>query len=179
MNADLFSGAHSIMDANHALDTLGRKLALPALAFTDNQVGIDLTPDLTLFLNRLDDVTIEASCRLEALGHPDAPMMQAMLEANFLGGAVGPGRLAIGADLSEVILCESWSLSELDAGDLETRFDVFANTAAFWLTQGTHAILERAERLRDAARKEEQAKADAFGDFADGEEGAAPLIMRL
>jgi hypothetical protein len=167
------------MDANHALDTLGRKLKLSNLVFTDNQVGIDLTPDLTIFLNRLDETTVEASCRLELLGHPDAPMMQAMLEANFLGGAVGHGRLAIGADTSEVVLCESWNLAELDAGALETRFDLFANAAAFWLTTATQALMERAEQLRAAGRREEDAKAKALAGQSQQEDGDAPILMRL
>lgn len=167
-----------MISANHALDTLARKLGLPALAFTDDQVGIDVTPDLTIFLSRLDDTTLEASCQLEHLGHPDAAMMQALLEANYLGSAVGAGRLALNGDQAEVILCESWNLSELDATTLETRFDIFANTAAFWLTDGTASLLEQADLLRSARYREDVADA-AFLPQVDVDGTDAPIVMRL
>ncbi|MBD1206510.1 MAG: type III secretion system chaperone [Rhodobacteraceae bacterium] len=167
-----------MISAYHALDTLARKLGLPALAFTDDQVGIDVTSDLTIFLSRLDDTTLEASCQLEHLGHPDAAMMQALLEANYLGSAVGAGRLALNGDQSEVILCESWNLSELDATMLESRFDIFANTAAFWLTDGTGGLLEQADLLR-ASRYRDEVSETAFLPQGDADGGAAPIVMRL
>lgn len=135
-------------DPNHAIDTLARKLNLPALSFQDDQLGIDVTPDLTIFLTRLDDDAIEASCALEMLDFPDAAMMQAMLEANFLGGATGPGRLALSADSAQVILCECWMLGELDAPALESRWDSFATAAGFWQGEGTALLLEQAEMIR-------------------------------
>lgn len=163
-----------MISANHALDTLARKLGLPALAFTQDQVGIDVMPELTIFLSRLDDATLEASCLIEHLGHPDAAMMQAMLEANHLGGAVGAGRLALDGDTGDVILCESWNLSELDPAALETRFDIFANTAAFWLTAGTEGLLERGNTLR-AARSEDA----GLAPDPSLDEGEQPVFMRL
>lgn len=165
-----------MIDANHALDTLARKLKLPTLAFREDQVGVDVIPGLTLFLTRMDDTTLEASCLLEFLGHPDAAMMQAMLEANFLGGAVGSARLALDGDTRDVILCESWNLEELDAGTLETRFDIFANTAAFWLNAGTQSLLERAEALRAEQRQEAD---DLSGLVAAAGDAGESIVMRL
>lgn len=167
-----------MIDANHALDTIARKLNLPKLAFTDSQVGIDVTPDLTIFLSLIDEATIEASCLLEFLGNADAPMLRAMLEANYLGGAVGHGRFAIDAGSGDVILCESWNLAELDVSSLEARFDVFTNTADFWLTPGSKGLLERADTLRIAASREDEAYTIAQFVQTD-EDYQSPVLMRL
>ncbi|MEZ5755724.1 MAG: type III secretion system chaperone [Paracoccaceae bacterium] len=167
-----------MIDANHALDAIARKLNLAKLSFTDSQVGIDVKPDLTIFLSLIDDTTIEASCLLEFLGNADAPMLRAMLEANYLGGAVGHGRLAIDAGSGDVILCESWNLAELDVSSLEARLDVFTNTAEFWLTPGSKGLLERADSLRIATSREDEANAIAQFVQTD-EDDQTPILMRL
>lgn len=155
-------------DVNHAIDMLAKKLGMSSLGFSGDQLGIDVTPELTIFLTRLDDTTIEASCALEMLDFPDAAMMQAMLEANFLGGATGPGRLALSADSQQIILCECWLVNELDASALDARWDGFVAAAGFWQDEGTAILLEQAKVIREG-----QGGGD---DFAAGD---GTVLMRL
>ncbi|MEZ5753597.1 MAG: type III secretion system chaperone [Paracoccaceae bacterium] len=161
-------------DANHALDLLARKLSLSDLRFDDDQAGIALPEGPNLFLTRLDEQTIEASCQLEGLDYPDAAMMRAMLEANFLGGATGPGRLALDADKSEVVLCECWMVTDHDAASLERRFDAFVAAALFWCGEGTAILLEQAATIR----AETAGPATTFAEMND-EDGEVPVLMRL
>ena len=162
----------NMKNATHALDVLGSKLGIKDLDFdASDQAAIDLNSDVTIFLTKLDDDVIEVSCLLDSLGYPDAAMMQAMLEANFLGSAVDCGRLALDADKSEVILCERWMVSELDATALERRFASFALAATFWLGEGTISLMEQANTIRKSGNH------DAPEDAMEGD--SAPLIMRL
>lgn len=136
-------------NVNHALDVLGQKQALADLRFdAEGVAGLVMSETVTIHLTRIDDEELEISCALPNLGHPDAAMMQAMLETQFLGVGVGASRLGMDAESMAIILCERWVVSDMTAAVLERRFEDFAANAAFWLDEGTALLLEQAETIR-------------------------------
>ncbi len=136
-------------DSNHALDILGRKLGLSGLSFDDEGlVALAMSTEVIFYITRIDMQELEISCGIPGLGYPDHPLLRAMLQAHYLGAAVGASRLALDADSHDVILCERWVVTDMEAAALERRFDDFAANAAFWLGEGSEILLEQAETLR-------------------------------
>lgn len=164
-------------DANHALDILGRKLGLTGLSFDDEGlVALAMSAEVIFYLTRIDMEEVEISCGIPGLGYPDPPLLRAMLEAHYLGAAVGASRLALDADSNDVILCERWVVTDMEAAVLERRFDDFAANAAFWLGEGSEILVEQAETLRL-----ERNRGLSDDDLTAGqtEEDETAILMRL
>lgn len=165
-----------MQNTTHALDILGQKLDIPGLSFDDDGlVALDMPGDVAVYITRVDAQEWEISCRIENLGYPDAAMLRAMLEAHYLGAAVGAGRLALDSETHDILYGERWVVTEMDAAILERRFDDFAATAAFWLGEGTSLLLEQAEALRI----EERSGAALPAGDAQAEGDDAMVMMRL
>jgi hypothetical protein len=171
-------------DAQHALTVLAGKLGLPSLAYNASGAAeVILGGGMSVYLSKLDGATVEASVRLEDLDFANAEMMQAMLEANFMGAGTGAGRLAVDSDTGETIYCCRWHVTDMDATALEARFAEFAELGLFWATEGGEqlrqhagALREERERLRREATPPPVERAwDA--DDEDGKEGF--VMVRL
>lgn len=164
-------------DCNHALDIIGRKLGLPDMGYDAHGVaGFTLAGDVSFYLTKVDEDELELSCAIPALAYPDAALLQAILEAHYLGAGVGGARLALDPDTLEVILFERIIVGDMGAAILERRLDDFVANAAFLMGDGSEALLDRAETIRIE-------RSDGGTDFApsegDQDPDDMPIVMRL
>ncbi|MFN3145849.1 MAG: type III secretion system chaperone [Paracoccaceae bacterium] len=168
-------------DAEQALTVLAGKLGLPSLAYNANGAAeVILGGGMSVYLSKVDSTIVEASVRLEDLDFADAEMMQAMLEANFLGAGTGAGRLAVDSDTGETIYCCRWHVGEMDATALEARFADFAELGLFWATEGGEQLRQHADALRDERerlRREDTPPPIERAWDADDEDGEEGVVM--
>ncbi|WP_444928406.1 hypothetical protein ACJJIF_00180 (plasmid) [Microbulbifer sp. SSSA002] len=54
----------------------------------------------------------------------------------------GSGRLAIDEDSMQALYCERWSVADVQDHKVPERLIDLVSTAAFWLAEGTHSVLQ-------------------------------------
>ncbi|MGJ0508301.1 MAG: type III secretion system chaperone [Methylocystis sp.] len=130
-------------DIDEAMSELATAAGLADFGFHPNgRATLFFDSTIEVVFIRLDAETLELAVYLDLPAPRDADMLRALLHANHLGEATGPGRLALDTQDDAVVFCERLRVTELDAGHLESRLLEFVRHARFWLSdEGTKLVL--------------------------------------
>lgn len=130
----------------HALAVVSERLGLKDLTLNhDGQAELAFADGLKAHVTRISTTVMELSFPLPRLSYAKPSMMRAMLAANFLGQLTGPGRLAIDPLKEDVVYCERWDVSEMDAAGIERRLVAFIGQGTLWLTKGSDQLIVEGE----------------------------------
>ncbi|MFS8180095.1 type III secretion system chaperone [Pseudovibrio denitrificans] len=129
--------------ADRVTAVISQTLGLPELAFDGSgHAELVFEGSFSGFLSRVDDSNLEFSFYLPDLNLSDPSILTAMLMANCRGNATGSGRLAIDEDSMQALYCERWSVADVQDHKVPERLIDLVSTAAFWLAEGTHSVLQ-------------------------------------
>lgn len=127
------------------LATIAKTLGLADLSLNANgQAEIIFGQGFSAYVTRIEETVMELSFRLPSLDNPNRAVLRSMLNANSLGGGTGGGRLALDIETDEVIYCERWNVEDMSEARAEARIQEFSEYGAFWLTEGTKLVIDKA-----------------------------------
>lgn len=174
-------------DVEHALEVIKEAAGLAQLELNANkQAEIKFADGLVAHITQIDKTNLELSFRLPDLAFASMGMLRAMMMANFLGAGTGAGRLALDPGKEEILYCERWDVTDIDARNVARKFSEFVLAGGYWLTEGGDRVIAAGEAFdRPVVTRDPDIDADAFDD--DGEDGEvgeetevlAPILIRL
>lgn len=131
-------------DVEFALASLKETSGLAHLDFNAaGKVELVFNKTLSVILSKVDATQLELVSYLSLNSFEiDTSSLVAVLHANFLGQAVGGGRLAVDPEDNALLYCERVDVAPLDASALEKRVLAFVKHATFWNSAAADKLVQ-------------------------------------
>lgn len=129
-------------DVHHAIENLREITQIPDLDFNENgHAELIFNGTVSVDLIRIDDHTLELSTTLTQGRDYDLAAIQRLLSANYLGDAVGAGRIGLDLVTGRLVFCERVAVKTLDGWQFEERLLAFLKHVAFWRSEAAEIFL--------------------------------------